>query len=92
MFQSTGYRACGLQQLCSWVLEHKLNSCDAESSLLHGTWDIPRSGIEPSGFFTRVTKEALYCPFFHRSRISVLSGGEVARRAAALTANCATQL
>ena len=28
-------------------LEHRLSSCGAQASLLHGTQDLPRPGIEP---------------------------------------------
>ena len=50
-----------LQRLLMWqcqALEHRLGSCVAETSLLHGMWDLPRPGIEPmspalvGGFFT----------------------------------------
>ena len=42
----------------SWALGHRLNSCGARAKFLYGTWDLPRSGIEPvfpalaGGFFT----------------------------------------
>ena len=29
------------------ALEHRLSSCGARTQLLHGMWDLPRSGIEP---------------------------------------------
>ena len=32
----------------SWALEHRLNSCGTKAWWLHGLWDLPRSGIEPT--------------------------------------------
>jgi len=49
----TSSSSCG-----SWALEHRLNSCGVWTSLLHGVWDLPGSGIElvspalARGFFT----------------------------------------
>ena len=34
-----GLRSCGSQ-----ALEHRLNSCGAQASLLHGMWDLPDQG------------------------------------------------
>jgi len=31
----------------AFVLEHRLSSCGAWASLVHGMWDLPRPGIEP---------------------------------------------
>ena len=48
-----GFSSCG-----SRALEHRLNSCGRKAHLLHGIWDLPRSGIElvspalAGGFFT----------------------------------------
>ena len=39
--------ACGLSIWDSWVLEHRLNSCGARASLLHGMWDLPGPGNVP---------------------------------------------
>ena len=47
-----GFSSCGSQ-----ALEHRLNSCDTWTQLLHGMWDLTGSGIEPTslvlanGFF-----------------------------------------
>ena len=38
---------CGLSSCGSRALEHRLSSCGAWASLLHGTWDLPGPGIEP---------------------------------------------
>ena len=37
-----GLSSCGLR-----ALERRLSSCGARPQLLHGMWDLPRSGIEP---------------------------------------------
>ena len=37
-----GFSICGLR-----ALEHKLSSCGARAQLLHGMWDLPRTGLEP---------------------------------------------
>ncbi|KAI4570068.1 hypothetical protein MJT46_007362 [Ovis ammon polii x Ovis aries] len=42
-----GSRACGLQQLQSVGLEHKLSTCGTHALLLLCMWDPPRSSIEP---------------------------------------------
>jgi len=48
-----GFSSCGFQ-----VLERRLSGCGAWAPLLHGLWDLPRSGIKPmspalaGGFFT----------------------------------------
>ena len=39
--------ARGLNSFNSWALEHRLNSCVAQASLLCSMWDLPGSGIEP---------------------------------------------
>ena len=39
---SSGLSSCGL-----WALEHRLNCCGPWAQSLQGTWDPPRSGIEP---------------------------------------------
>ena len=39
--------ALGLSNCCSWVLEHRLNSCGAWAYLLCGMWDLRKSEIEP---------------------------------------------
>ena len=44
---STGCRSHGLQQL-RHAPEHRLNSCHEWAQLLHGMWDHPGSGIEPT--------------------------------------------
>ena len=55
---STGSRVWGLQQLRSWALEHRLNSCGLWAQLLRGIWGLPRSVIKPispalaGGFYT----------------------------------------
>ena len=36
------FSSCGFP-----ALEHRLNSCGTQASLLCGTWDLPRPGIEP---------------------------------------------
>ena len=54
---------CGLliaaaSPVAAWALEHRLSSCGTAAYLLCGTWDLPRTGIEPAspalggGFFT----------------------------------------
>ena len=65
LLQSVGSRQAGfssrstwVQQFSSWALERGLSSCAAWAQLLHGTWDLPRPGIESvsaalaDGFFT----------------------------------------
>ena len=48
----------GLSSCSSWALEHRLNICSTQASLLHGLWDLPRPGKESKssalagGFFT----------------------------------------
>ena len=37
-----GFGGCG-----PWAPEHRLNSCDAWTSLFCAMWDLPRSGIKP---------------------------------------------
>ena len=37
----------GLHSCDSWALERWLSSCGAGAELLHVTWDLPGSGIEP---------------------------------------------
>ena len=50
--------AWGLSGCSSRDPEHRLSSCHEWAQLLHGTWDLPGSGIEPTspalrdGFFT----------------------------------------
>ena len=64
--QASADQVCGLQQTrcagfsscVSQALEHRLNSCSTRAQLLHGTWDLPQSEMEPvspelaGGFFT----------------------------------------
>ena len=56
--RATVVGARGLSSCAFWALKHRLNSCGALASLLHGMWDLPGSGIEPlspamaGGFFT----------------------------------------
>ena len=38
--------AHGLGSCGSRALEHRLNNCGAPAQLLHGMWDLPRSGIQ----------------------------------------------
>ena len=50
---SVGSRVCGLavpglSSYGSWALEHGLSNCGAQAESLHGTWDLPRPGIEPA--------------------------------------------
>ena len=48
LLRRTGSRVLGLCPCCSYAsLEHRLSSCGARAQLLHGMWDLPRSGIEP---------------------------------------------
>ena len=52
--------ACRISSCGSWALEHRLSSCGARASLLHGMWDLLGPGIEPvspalvGGFLTTV--------------------------------------
>ena len=39
--------ACGLSSCGSQALERRLSSCGTLAYLLHGTWDLPRPGLEP---------------------------------------------
>ena len=39
--------AHGLSSRSAWALEHRLSSCSAQASLLHGTWGRPTWGVEP---------------------------------------------
>ena len=54
--KSTGSRA--FEHMCSHgsrAREHRMKSCGAWVSWLHGMWDLPESGIKPvspGGFFT----------------------------------------
>ena len=56
--RATVVGACRLSSCAFWALKHRLNSCGALVSLLHGMWDLPWPGIEPvspamaGGFFT----------------------------------------
>ena len=49
---------CGLSSFTSWVLEHRLSSCETQAFLLRDTWYSPKPGIKPmsfalaGGFFT----------------------------------------
>ena len=49
--QSGGYSlvvGCGLLMAVAYlVAEYRLNSCDAQVSLLRGMWDLSEPGIEP---------------------------------------------
>ena len=40
--------ACGLSSCSPPALEHRLGSFGARALVLCGTWDLPRSGIEPT--------------------------------------------
>ena len=40
--QAQGFRSWG-----SWALDHRLSSCGVQAWLLHGTWDLPGSGVKP---------------------------------------------
>ena len=42
-----GLQVCGLGSCGSRALERRLSSCGARAQLLHGTWDLPRPGLEP---------------------------------------------
>ena len=56
--QAAAAGALGLSSCVSWAVEHRLSNCGTQAQLLHGMWDLPRSGIEPvspalaGGFFT----------------------------------------
>ena len=39
--------ALGLSHCSSWCLEHRLDSCGAQTELLRGMWNLSRPGIEP---------------------------------------------
>ena len=45
--RASGVVACGLRSCGSRALEHRLSSCGARASLLHGMWHLPRPGLEP---------------------------------------------
>ena len=47
LLQSTGSRHMGFSSCGSRALEHRLSSCGARASLLHGMWALPRPGLEP---------------------------------------------
>ena len=47
LLQSTGYKWAGFSSCGSRALEHRLSSCGAWASLLHGMWDLPGPGLEP---------------------------------------------
>ena len=47
LLQSMGSGCVRFSSFGSWALERRLNSCDAPAELLHGMWDLRRSGIEP---------------------------------------------
>ena len=40
-------RCLGFSSCSSWTLEHRLDSCGTQASLLHGMWDSPGPGIRP---------------------------------------------
>ena len=44
---STGSRRMGFSSCSLQALEHRLSSCGSRAQLLHGTWDLPRPGLEP---------------------------------------------
>ena len=44
--QATVVGAGGLNSCSFWALEHRLGSCGTQAQLLHGMWDLPRSGIK----------------------------------------------
>ena len=64
--------ACGLGSGSSPALEHRLSSCGTRALLLCGTWDLPRSGIEPTsptsagGLFTTEPPGKRYGLYFCR--------------------------
>ena len=45
--QASVVEACGLSSCDSQALEHGLNSCGTQASLLLSMWDLPRPGIKP---------------------------------------------
>ena len=55
ILRSTGSRACGRYSFR--VLEHRLSTCGTWVYLLHSTWDLPGSGMEPVSL-------VLACRFF----------------------------
>ena len=57
LLQSTGSRARGLSVCSSQALEHRLSSCSAQASWIHGMWDLPGPGFEPMS-------TVLACRFF----------------------------
>ena len=71
-------RALGLQWLwcmdsvncSSQALEHRLCSCSAWAQLLHGTWDLPRSGIEQT--CVSCTGGRILCRWTTREALSLL--------------------
>ena len=58
-----GFSSCG-----SRALERRLSSCGARAQLLHGMWDLPGPGLEPTspalagGFLTTVPPGKSRCP------------------------------
>ena len=45
--QASAVATSGLSSGGSWSLEHRLNSCDTQVSLLCSMWDLSGSGIKP---------------------------------------------
>ena len=84
--QSTGFRHTGFRSCGSGTLEHVLSSCGAWAQLLHGTWGLPRLGIEPmspalgSGFSTNGPpgmSQNIFLEHRHAHLPGVLMHGEI---------------
>ena len=43
--QASAAAVCGLSSC--WALEHRLSNYGSQAQLLHGMWDLPRTGIKP---------------------------------------------
>ena len=56
----TGSRRVGFSSSGSWALEHRLNRYGAEAWLLHGMWDLLRSGIELALASSCIGRRILY--------------------------------
>ena len=48
LLRSMGSRHAGFSSCGSRALERRLSSCGTWAQLLHGMWDLPRPGLEPT--------------------------------------------
>ena len=74
--------AQGLSSCGSWALERSFSCCGSWSQLLHGTWDLPKSGSKPVSpalagrFFTTELPGKPLCSLFNVKYFLVFLGDE----------------